>query len=36
LGYRVKALDVDLLGDLDRAVDLEAEAFRSCSNSFGC
>jgi len=35
LRYRVKASDVDVLGDLYRAIDVE-EAFRSCINSFGC
>jgi hypothetical protein len=34
LGYRVKASDADLLGNLDRVIDLDAEALRTCSNSF--
>jgi|SRR5208337_4991191 len=35
-GVASKASDVDLLSDFDHVINLDAEALRSCSNSFGC
>jgi len=33
LGYRVKASDVDLLGDLDRVIDLNSVSLQSTSST---
>ena len=33
LAYRVKASDVDLLGDLDRVIDLNAVSLQSTSST---